>query len=288
MVLAMASFVTNDSFVKSLAGAVPVGEIVAIRGFFATVLIAGICAWQGVLGGLPQMFSKHVFVRALLDLVGTLLFITALLQMPLANLTSIMQTVPLVVALLAALFLGEKVGWRRSLAIAAGIVGVALIVKPSPSTFSIYEAFALTIVFSLAVRDIITRRIPAHVPSQIVALANALFVTIGGLGLALYEGFTPVSAWQVLTLAVAALFLALGYVFMVLTLRTGELSATAPFRYSIVVFAIISGVVVFHELPDRWAVAGIVLIVVSGLYAAHREAKLSRLAKLKTAAAEQM
>jgi drug/metabolite transporter (DMT)-like permease len=118
-----------------------------------------------------------------------------------------------------------------------------------------------------------------------VALANAIFVTIGGFGLALYEGFSPVSASQIATLAGAALFLGLGYVFMVMTLRTGELSATAPFRYSIVVFAIISGIAVFGEIPDHWAIAGIVLIVVSGLYAAHREAKLSRLAKLKAAEA---
>jgi S-adenosylmethionine uptake transporter len=285
MVLAMASFVTNDTFVKSLSGTVPVGEIVAIRGAFASILIAGICLWQGVLGSVQLIFSKHVLFRAMLDLVGTLLFITALMHMPIANLTSIMQAVPLVVALFAAIFLGEKVGLRRSVAIMAGIIGVLLIVKPSPSTFSIYEAFALTIVFSLAVRDIVTRRIPGHVPSQIVALANAVFVTLGGFGLALYEGFSPVSTGQVATLAAAALFLGLGYVFMVMTLRTGELSATAPFRYSIVVFAILSGVVVFGEIPDRWAVLGIVLIVASGLYAAHREAKLSRLAKLKAAEA---
>jgi S-adenosylmethionine uptake transporter len=283
MVLAMAAFVTNDSFVKSLAGALPVGEVVAIRGAFATLLIAAICQWQGLLGGLPMMFSGHVFSRALLDLLGTLLFITALMHMPIANLTAILQAVPLVVALFAALFLGERVGWRRSLAISAGLIGVTLIVKPSPATFTIYEAFALTIVFSLAVRDIVTRRIPVHVPSQIVALANALFVTAGGAVLMLFEGYTPVTAWQVAVLAIAALFLGLGYVFMVLTLRTGELSATAPFRYSIVVFALISGVAVFGEMPDGWAVIGIVLIVASGLYAAHREAKLERLARLRAA-----
>lgn len=281
MVLAMASFVTNDTLVKSLGGVLPVGEVVAVRGFFATILIVLICQWQGVLGSVPHILSKHVFSRAILDLIGTLLFITALMHMPIANLTSIMQAVPLVVALFAAVFLGERVGWRRSLAIAGGLIGVALIVKPSPSTFTIYEAFALTIVFSLAVRDIITRRIPRHIPSLIVALANAGFVTAGGLCLGTIEGFKPMSAVQIGTLAIAAMFLGLGYVFMVMTLRTGELSATAPFRFSIVIFAIISGVVVFHELPDAWAVAGIVLIVVSGIYAAHREARLNRIARMR-------
>jgi S-adenosylmethionine uptake transporter len=279
MVLAMASFVTNDSFVKTLTGLVPVGEIVAIRGAMATLVIAAICHWQNVLGSVHHVFSGHVLSRALLDLIGTLLFITALMHMPIANLTAILQAVPLVVALFAALFLGERVGWRRSLAITAGLIGVGLIVKPSPATFTIYDAFALTIVLSLSVRDIITRKIPVHVPSLIVALANALFVTAGGLALGLFQGFVPLTAMQFLTLAAAAFFLGLGYVFMVLTLRTGELSATAPFRYTIVVFAIISGAFVFHEIPDRWAVAGIALIAGSGIYAAHREAKLSRIAR---------
>jgi len=280
MVLAMASFVTNDTFVKTLGNSLPIGEIVAIRGSFATLLIVFICQWQGVLGSVPHIFSKHVFSRAGLDLVGTLLFISALMHMPIANLTAILQAVPLVVAMFAAVFLGERVGWRRSLAIAGGLLGVALIVKPSPSTFTIYEAIALTIMFSLAIRDIITRRIAGHIPSLIVALANALFVTIGGLCLGFFEGFHPVTLWQVTVLAVAAMFLGLGYVFMVMTLRTGELSATAPFRYTIVVFAIISGAMVFHEFPDFWAVMGIVLVVASGIYAAHREAKLSRIARL--------
>jgi drug/metabolite transporter (DMT)-like permease len=177
------------------------------------------------------------------------------------------------------------VGLRRSVAIIAGLSGVVLIVKPSPSTFTIYEAFALTIVFSLAIRDIITRRIPGHVPSLIVALANAGFVTMGGLALGFIEGMRALSFAEYATLAVAAAFLAIGYVFMVLTLRTGELSATAPFRYTIVVFAILSGVFVFNELPDGWAVLGIVMIVASGLYAAHREARLSRIARMSTQSA---
>lgn len=276
MVLAMAAFVTNDTLVKSLAGNLPVGQIVVIRGFFATLLIALICYHQGVFGSIQAIFSKQVFSRAALDLIGTLGFITALLQMPIANLTAIMQAVPLVVALFAALFLGETVGWRRSAAIAAGLAGVVLIVKPSPQSFTVYEAFALAIVLALALRDVITRGIPGHIPSLIVALANAVLVTVGGFCLGLVEGFEPVSAWEVSYLALAALFLGLGYVFMVLTLRIGELSATAPFRYTIVVFAIISGAVVFHEFPDLWAVAGIALIVGSGIYAANREAKLGR------------
>ncbi|MGQ0486688.1 MAG: DMT family transporter [Hyphomicrobiales bacterium] len=279
MVLAMASFVINDSFVKLVGRSLPVGEIIAIRGAMSACFIAAICRHKGVLGSAPFIFSRNVLIRAMLDLVGTLLFITALMHMQIANLTATMQAVPLAVTVLSVIFLKEKVGVRRTAAIVAGFIGVLLIVKPAPQSFTIYEAFALTIVLSLAVRDIITRRIPAKVPTLIVALANAVFVTAGGIMLALTQVFIAPQAWQIAYLALAAVFLGAGYMFMVATLRLGDLSATAPYRYSIVLFAIVSGVAVFGEYPDGLAYAGMLLVVATGLYAAHREAMLKDISR---------
>jgi drug/metabolite transporter (DMT)-like permease len=279
MVLAMGSFVINDSFVKLVGQSLPVGEIVAIRGFMAALFIAAVCLRQGVLGSAPLIFTRNVLIRAMLDLIGTLLFITALMHMQIANLTAIMQAVPLAVTVLSVVFLKEKVGWRRTIAILIGFAGVLLIVKPAPQSFTIYEAFALTIVLSLAVRDIITRRIPAKVPTLIVALANAIFVTAGGFLLGLTQDFVMPQLWQIGFLACAAVFLGTGYMFMVSTLRLGELSATAPYRYSIVLFAILSGITVFGEYPDGPAYAGMVLVVATGLYAAHREARLKDISR---------
>mgnify|MGYP003513079859 CR=1 FL=1 len=281
MVLAMGCFVTNDTCVKMVGQSLPVGEIVAIRGFMSSLLIMAICARQGVLGHWPLILTAPVMSRAALDLVGTLLFITALMHMHIANLTAILQAVPLAVAFFSALFLGERVGIRRWSAIVIGFIGVLMIVKPSPESFTIYEVFALTIVFSLACRDIITRRIPARIPTLIIALANAAFVTLGGVALGLVEGFVAPQAWQLGLLALASLFLGAGYVFMVATLRIGDLSATAPFRYSILIFAIISGVAVFQEIPDGIAVLGMILIVATGLYAAHRESVVKGIAKTR-------
>lgn len=274
MVLAMGSFVINDTCIKLIGTLLPVGELVAVRGALAACFIAAICASQGVLAHAPLMFSRIVSIRALLDLLGTLLFITALMHMEIANLTAILQAVPLAVAVFSVVFLKEKIGWRRSVAIAAGFIGVLLIVKPAPQTFSLYEALALAIVFSLAIRDIITRRIPARIPTLIIALANALFVTAGGIVLAFAEGFVWPEPWQFGLLVVSAFFLGIGYMFMVATLRLGDLSATAPYRYTIVLFAIVSGIAVFGEFPDSYAYLGMGLIVAAGLYAAHREAKL--------------
>jgi drug/metabolite transporter (DMT)-like permease len=276
MVIAMACFILNDTCIKAIGTTLPLGQIIAIRGVLSVLVVGLICGHQGVLGSLPSMFKPKVLARSLLDVAGTFLFLIALLQMPIANLTAILQSVPLAVVLVSVIFLKERVGLRRTAAIVAGFLGVLLIVRPTPSTFTIYEVLALGIVFVLAFRDLITKRIPDHIPTFIIALANASFVAFGGLAFGLYQGFQTVALWQFGLLAAAAILLATGYVFMVSTLRLGDLSGTAPFRYSNVLFAIILGMVFFGEFPDAISYGGMGLIITAGLYAAHREAVLNR------------
>ncbi|MBZ0260155.1 MAG: DMT family transporter [Hyphomicrobiales bacterium] len=279
MVIAMACFILNDSCIKIIGTTLPLGQIITIRGVLSMLVVALICAHQGVLGSLPALFTPKVLARSLLDVAGTFLFLTALMHMPLANLTAILQSVPLAVVLVSVIFLKEKVGMRRTTAIVTGFLGVLLIVRPTPSTFTIYELLALGIVFILAFRDLITKRIPAHIPTFIIALANASFVALGGIIFGFYQGFLAVAPWQFGLLAAAAVLLATGYVFMVATLRLGDLSGTAPFRYSNVLFAIILGMVFFGEFPDTLSYAGMGLIIAAGLYAAHREAVLGKAVK---------
>lgn len=276
MIIAMACFVLNDTCIKSIGTTLPLGEIISIRGVLSVLVIVTICVQQSVLGSVPLLFTPNVMARSLLDVAGTFMFLTALVHMPIANLTAILQSVPLAVVLVSVIFLKEKVGLRRTAAILTGFIGVLLIVRPTPSTFTIYELLALGIVFILAFRDLITKRIPAHIPTYIIALANACFVALGGIVFGLYQGFQDVALWQFGLLCAAAILLATGYMFMVATLRLGDLSATAPFRYSNVLFAIILGMVVFKEFPDGLSYVGMALVIAAGIYAAHREALLSR------------
>ncbi len=276
MVAAMASFVLNDACIKYIGTSLPLGEIMSIRGFIAVAIIAAFCASQGELRYASHIFSRWVLLRSLLDIAGTIMFLIALMHIPFANLTAILQSVPLVVVLLSVLFLGEKVGIRRVLAIVAGFIGVMLIMRPQSSTFTIYEGLAVGIVLAVAVRDLVTKRIPANIPIFVIALANAGFVTLGGLAIAFTQGFAPVALWQLVLLTLSAALLASGYVLMVATLRLGDLSATAPFRYSSVLFSIVLGMVIFSEFPDAPAYFGMGLIIAAGLYAAHRETVINR------------
>ena len=160
------------------------------------------------------------------------------------------------------------------MAIIAGFIGVLMIVKPSIAHFEAYELLALVIVF--CVRD----ARPSHqaafrraFPTFLVALRQCrLRGRWAEPRWRCAQGLQWPAVWQVGLLALAACFLSSGYLFMVATLRLGELSGTAPFRYSIMVFAIASGILVFGEFPDWIAMLGMALIVATGLYAARREA----------------
>ena len=274
MILAMASFTAGDTMTKLMAGEVPVGQIIFFRGIVATILtalLAGRSIAQATL-----IFQKGVLVRSLSDVTGTLCFITALMHVPIANLTAVMQAVPLLVIGFAALFLGETVGWRRTLAILVGLAGVLLVVKPSPTSFTIYDGLSLGLILAIALRDIFTRRLNFDVPTTIIVFANALFVTLSGIVLYPFEEWVALSPRHLILLVAGGLFLTLGYVCMVSTIRMGDISATAIYRYSVVLFALLSGIFVFGELPDQWAFIGIALIVGSGVYALLRQARETR------------
>lgn len=282
MILAMASFTAGDTMTKLMAGEVPVGELILIRGMVATAIIVTVCIKQGVLIHAAQAFKPTILARSLSDMAGTLLFITALMHMPIANLTAIMQAVPLLVIAFGALFLGEKVGMRRVIAILVGLTGVILIVKPTPSSFTIYEGLALGLIVTVALRDVITRKLTIDVPTMIVAFGNSVVVMLSGLALYPFEDWIVPRPHHFLLLFCAGVFLTIGYTAMVLTIRMGDIASTAIYRYTVVLFALISGVFVFGEMPDQWVFLGIALIVFSGIYALLREMKLSYTARTQS------
>ena len=279
MVITTACFVGGDTCIKLIGTTLPLGQVICLIGFVSTGFLLIVCGQQGILKSAPMIFTRLVLWRSLFDVLGSFMFVSALMHMPLANLSSVMQSVPLVVVVVAVIFLGEKAGLARSAAVIAGFIGVLLIVKPSPQTITIYECLAVGAVIVVAFRDLIAKRIPAHVPLLIIALANAIFISLGGFGVGLVQGFKNIEAWQWALLLGAGLLVTISYFFIVATVRLGELSATAPFRYSEVVFAIIAGILVFDEYPDTIAYLGMALVIAAGLFAAHREAAQSRDAK---------
>ncbi len=272
MMASMGGFVVNDALMKSLAGEVPLFQAIFLRGLVATALLA---ALAGAHGGLTYRVGGadrwRLVARMAAEVGATACFLNALFHMPIANATAILLVMPLAVTLAGALFLGERVGWRRYGAILVGFLGVLVIVRPGGEGFNAYALSALAAVGFLVVRDLVTRRFATEVPSVFVALATAVAITVLGALVSLFGNWVPPAAGQVVVLAAAACFLVVGYVFGVMTMRVGDIGFVSPFRYTVLIWALLLGAAVFGEIPDAATLIGSVLVVTTGLYTFHRE-----------------
>jgi len=278
MAAAMATFTMNDTITKQVSSELNIGEIIVVRGAFAIVLIAAFAAWRGALRPWRTLAVKPVGLRVIGEIGGTLTFLSAIAHMPLANAAAIFQALPLVITLGAALVFGEPVGWRRWMAILAGFVGVLVIVRPGTAGFNEFSLLALASVAFCTLRDLATRRIPKEIPSLFITLLTTVTVTMAG-AVVIYPlgGWTPPSPRVLGLLALAAVLLLIGYNCVIVALRTGDISAVAPFRYTSLLWAILLGYLVFGDRPDVYMVIGASIIVASGLYAFYRERMRDRL-----------
>ena len=265
------AFLLNDTLVKLVSDALPLGQIIFLRGLFAAALLAPLAIATGLHRSLPHLWHRMVSWRVVGELGGTLFYLSALIHMPLANATIIFQAVPLTVTGGAALFLREAVGWRRWTAIVIGFVGVVMVVRPGLSGFDPYGLLVLASVLFVSMRDLTTRAMPAVTPTLLVTLATAVAVAIMGALLGLTEDWVRPSVTHSIQLAGAAIFLSIGYATSILAMRLGEMSVTAPFRYVAVVIAIALGFVVWRDVPDAMTVLGSAVIVSAGLYTLYRE-----------------
>ena len=271
MVAAMALFVINDTFVKLAAGHYPTGQLLTLRGFVAVGSSLALVAALGQLHALKLLREPRVLLRGLMEGVVAYTFIFALAHMPLANITAILQAASLFVVAMAASLGIEQVGWRRWLAVAVGFAGVLLIVRPGIDGFNAYALIALCSAFVVGLRDLMTRSIRANIPSPVIAIGSTLMVMMVGASMSLAETWQPVTLRETLYLACAGVFVAFGNFSIVVAYRDGDVSVVSALRYSVLIFALMLGYVVWGDFPDGWDLAGAALIVGSGLYAMHRE-----------------
>lgn len=271
MVLGMASFVANDTLIKLASVAAPTGQLVSVRNLMTTLLILALVVATGQAGQLRRTIDPVVMTRSALDIVATLLYLTALFHMPLGNITAIGMTTPLVMTAAASMFLGAAVGWRRWCAVAAGFIGVLLVVQPRAEGFNPYSLVALAGIGFIVARDLWTRRIDQTISSLVVTLTNSVFVLGAALVLSLFEGWVAMALREWLLLGGAGIFLIGGYLLIVDAFRHGDIATVGPFRYTTLLWALFWGWLVWNEIPNAMAFSGIVIIVASGLYVLHRE-----------------
>jgi drug/metabolite transporter (DMT)-like permease len=267
MTLGMAGYVVNDALIKWATESIPLYQAIAMRGAAIILLLAVVIRLRGGRPTLSPIRHPLVALRVAIEAGTTVLYLTALTNAPLANLTAILQLVPVVVTFVAARVLHERLSAVRITAVLAGFVGVLLIVRPGSDGFDPWLLAGVAAAAIIVVREMITRRIPHDIDGGAVAFTTAVAITTTGLTLSVFQGWEQPPTERVGALALAACFLAVGYVSSVNAVRIGEMSFTALFRYSILVFAIVMQIIVFRDVPDGWTFAGAAVITAAGLLA---------------------
>ncbi len=279
MLAAMAAFVVNDAMMKLAATDLPTGQVIFLRGLIIVPVLAALMLASATRTTLEMLCRPGILARCVAEVAAAILYLSALFHMPIADCTAILQFTPLALTAGAALFLGAPVGWRRWLATLVGLIGVLIIIRPGASAFNPYAALALLSVTFIAARDLITRRLGKDVPTIVIAFTSTAAVAVSSLGLLPFETWRWPSSAAMLALLVASTALLGAQYWIILAMRTGDIAVVAPFRYSIILWAIVAGFMVWREVPDLATWVGIAVVTAAGLYTFLREHRLARAAR---------
>jgi drug/metabolite transporter (DMT)-like permease len=279
MTLAMLAFAITDMTIIFTSRELPLGQIMLLFGIGGAVLFGIWARLQGHRWLSPALLMRPVMVRNAAEMLATLTFIAALGLIPLSTLSAVIQANPLLVTLGAALFLGEEVGWRRWSAIAVGLFGVLLIIRPGSEGFDPNIWLAVVAAVGLSLRDLATRPVPRTVPTTLLASYSFAAVALAGIVLLPFTEGAGLPGPAVLGWVGAGILSGMVAVYAITAaMRVGDVAAVTPFRYTRLVFALVIAFFVFGERPDAWTLIGAAIVVASGLYSFWREAQVRRAA----------
>ena len=268
MVLAMLGFAIEDTFLKLAAQSLPIGQVLVSFGVVGLVVFSGMAVAAHERPVPRALLSRVILVRALFEVTGRLFFMLAIALTPLSTASAILQSTPLVVIAAAALFFNEVVGVRRWLAVIVGLGGVLLILRPGADGFSLLSVFAVIATLGFAGRDLATRAAPQSLShSQLGVLGFATLIFAGLVALPFGDAPKLPDPVATMSLAVASCAGVVAYSSLTIAMRTGEISAVTPFRYTRLIFAMLTGVVIFHERPDTLTLIGSAVVVLAGIIA---------------------
>lgn len=262
-------FALNDAMGKWLVASFSVGQVVLIRSVGAFFLLGPMIARQGV----PKLFRMDSLwlqvARVAMTTADTALFYAAVVYLPLADVMSFYMAGPIYVAALSHLVLGEKVGWRRWVAILLGFCGVVVMLKPSSAALSLPSIFALAGSLSFAGAIILNR--------YLRGTSDTTLVTWQTIGTILVGGALTIGNWQTPGALDLGAMLLLGIVscgahlMITRALKFAPASTLAPLHYTLLLWAVIFGLVFFGDVPGPRILIGSAIIVLAGLFIVHRQ-----------------
>jgi drug/metabolite transporter (DMT)-like permease len=270
MTASMAGFAVEDVFVKAAAQTLPLGQVLLTIGLIGTLIFSAMAARQGETLLPPAFLSRAMLIRCGFEVTGRLFYGLAITLTALSTTSAILQATPLVVVAGAALVFGERVSFQRWLAVLIGFVGVLVILRPG-SDFSALSLLAVVGLLGFAGRDLATRAAPKGLSNrQLGALGFAMLAAAGAILLVVTGGAVIPVGPALAYLAGGTVFGMLGYHALTYAMRTGEVSAVTPFRYTRLVFAMVLAMALFGERPDLATWIGAALVVGSGVFALTR------------------
>lgn len=276
MLISQALFLMSDSVIKVAGETLAPSQIMATRGLMAVYLVGAILVATVNWRQWYMVLRPLVVLRGVIEGTVAVFFLISLPYLQLGQITVISQITPLILTVMSAVLLGEAVGRARWAAVAVGFVGVVLVAQPTAEGVSIHVVGALVMALLVAARDLITRFIDPGVPTGVVTFTSTVAVCLMGFAGFETQPWAPLSNNVAGLLALSAILVTLGIVFVVIAFRGVEVSVVSPFRYSAVVWATLFGYLLWSEQPNDLALAGTALIILAGLFAMQEEARALR------------
>ncbi|MDP4795557.1 MAG: DMT family transporter [Rhodospirillales bacterium] len=260
--------VMMSSLIKHVGQTIPVIEILFVRQILVLIIISPVIFRNRATVFKSNIYGMH-FMRAALSICAMYLGFSAVVNMPLAEVTAISFARILFTTILAIIFLNEVIGIRRWTSIIIGFVGVIVIIRPDPENFNIYALMAIvSALFVSAVQIILRKLTQIDKPSTILvfhSVSITLFMSIP----AYFLWVMPSLDEMFYILMIGGLMSMMQWLF-IQALRVGEAAAIAPMEYTRLLYAGVIGMIFFAETPTVWTLSGAGIIVASTLYTMHR------------------
>jgi len=271
MLLSLLLFSMMDASVKWLGASYPTSQIMLFRCSVAMVPVLVIVAMRGGIGVLRTRQKKLHMMRSLMGVSAMGLAFYAFSQMPLAEAVSILHTAPLFMTALSVLLLREAVGIRRWSAVIFGFAGMLLVVRPGAGMLESGSLYMLGAALLIGCTTILIRHLGRTDDPVCITFYFTFSGIIASLFGLLWQGWISPPAGDMVLLVLVGLLGGMAQYLMTLSYQHLAIGIVSPLKYLTIVFSGIIAYLVWAEVPDPQSLAGIFVIIASGLYTLHRE-----------------
>ena len=277
MTTAMGCLTFADLLIKIASQTLPIGQVMIFLGMGSIIVFWGLMKINGESIRLRPLIDSAVVLRNIGDLIAINSMCLALVYVPISTIGAVIQTVPLMVTAAAAIFLGERVGIRRTLAILLGFLGAIFIVQPGTASFDALTSLVFISAVGMSLRDIGTKLVRKNFSTLLLSFYSCVLFSLSGFVLLLVTGGANMPDIKMALIFIAMISLgSLGVIFMTEAVRLGDMSVVSPFRYTRLLFSMAAGILILGEKVNAMMLFGSALTILSGLYIWRREILFQR------------